>query len=81
MIKAVSIVCPIILTIGIITFLVGTFGNVSNNWTGVGIGTIMGAVFIFLMGVFFKTTEEMLEKTENEASITSTDNVIPFAKK
>lgn len=38
--------------------------------TGIGIGTIMGAVFIFLMGVFFVATEEMLEKSFKGIEVT-----------
>ena len=30
--------------------------------TGVGIGTIMGAVFIFVMGIFLVASEEMVTK-------------------
>ncbi len=63
---AVSYVCGTILTIGVITFLVGFFGNVSNAVAPIGIGTVMGAVFIFLMGNFFITTQEVLEKLGHE---------------
>ncbi|WP_409304293.1 hypothetical protein [Peribacillus sp. SCS-155] len=60
-VTAVSFVGVIILAIGIGLF---SFGFVSDysNVTGVGIGTVMGAVFIFLMGMFFAATGEMLEK-------------------
>jgi uncharacterized membrane protein len=32
--------------------------------TGIGIGTIMGAIFIFLMGVFLVISEEMVTNTK-----------------
>ncbi|WP_066318681.1 hypothetical protein [Bacillus sp. FJAT-29814] len=46
--------------------------SVSNSsaLTGIGIGTVIGAVFIFLMGIFFVATEEMLEKTFKGIPIT-----------
>ncbi len=53
-----------ILTIGISIFLYGFFISDYSAITGIGIGTIMGAIFIFLMGVFFVATEEMQEKTD-----------------
>ncbi|AGX05926.1 MULTISPECIES: hypothetical protein [Bacillaceae] len=53
-----------ILAAGILTFLAGFFANGSSLLTPIGIGMVIGAVFIFLMGIFFKATEEMLEKTE-----------------
>lgn len=52
-----------VLTIGIIIFSLGFFASGSSLLTGIGIGTVIGAVFIFLMGVFFIATEEMLEKS------------------
>ncbi|WP_318616449.1 hypothetical protein [Sporosarcina sp. YIM B06819] len=53
-----------ILTIGISIFLYGFFISNYSAITGIGIGTIMGAIFIFLMGVFFVATEEMQDKTD-----------------
>lgn len=81
--KAVKNLCGILLVIGVSTFLAGVFGNASSAWTGIGIGTVMGAVFIFLMGIFFTATQEMLDKTEKPSSISiaQNDNVIPFIKK
>jgi len=63
MLNAVKLVGGTILAIGILLFAIGFFGNGYMNLTPIGIGTIMGAVFIFLMGVFFVATEEMLKKT------------------
>ena len=53
-----------ILTIGISIFLYGFFISDYSAITGIGIGTVMGAIFIFLMGVFFVATEEMQEKRD-----------------
>lgn len=65
LLHAVSIVCGAILAIGILLFLVGFVGNGYMNFTPIGMGTIMGGIFIFLMGLFFVATEEMLEKTRS----------------
>ena len=64
MLNAVKIVGLTVLAIGISIFLYGFFVSDYSAITGVGIGTVMGAIFIFLMGVFFVVTEEMLEKTD-----------------
>ena len=61
--NAVKIVGYTLLTIGIPIFLYGFFISDYSIITGIGIGTVMGAIFIFLMGVFFVATEEMQEKT------------------
>lgn len=61
--NAVRIFGGITLIAGIILFCIGFFGSGSSPLTPIGIGTIMGAVFIFLMGVFFTVTEEMLERS------------------
>ena len=53
-----------ILAIGISIFLYGFFISNYSAVTAIGIGTIMGAIFIFLMGVFFVATEEMQEKRD-----------------
>lgn len=54
-----------ILTLGIVIFLYGFFVNDSNSLTGIGIGTVMGAVFIFLMGVFLVASEDMVTKIKH----------------
>ncbi|MEN1968795.1 hypothetical protein WMZ97_12070 [Lentibacillus sp. N15] len=53
-----------ILTVGIAIFLYGFMISDHSAVTGIGIGTVMGAIFIFLMGIFFVATEEMDRKTE-----------------
>ncbi|WP_066287561.1 hypothetical protein [Bacillus sp. FJAT-29937] len=53
-----------VLTIGLAIFLYGFFVSDYSIITGIGIGTVMGAIFIFLIGVFFVATEEMNEKTD-----------------
>ncbi|WP_026905907.1 hypothetical protein [Paucisalibacillus globulus] len=60
--RAVNILCGTLITIGIISFLYGYFGNDYNVITGVGIGITMGGVFIFIMGLFLVVTEEVVEK-------------------
>ena len=64
MLNAVKVVGLTVLAIGISIFLYGFFVSDYSAITGIGIGTVMGAIFIFLMGVFFVVTEEMLEKTD-----------------
>ncbi len=61
-IRAVKYTGAVILTAGILIFLYGFFISDRSLWTGVGIGTVMGAVFLFLMGVFFVGTEEKLKE-------------------
>ncbi|MDF2855909.1 MAG: hypothetical protein K0Q87_1760 [Neobacillus sp.] len=68
--NAVKYIGATILIIGMIIFSLGFFANGSSAMTGIGIGTIMGAVFIFLMGVFFVATEEMLEKSFKGIEVT-----------
>jgi hypothetical protein len=64
MLNAVKVVGFTLLVIGISIFLYGFFVSDYSTITGIGIGTVMGAIFIFLMGVFFVVTEEMLEKVD-----------------
>jgi membrane protein CcdC involved in cytochrome C biogenesis len=59
----VKILGSTVLSLGIIMFLLGVFASDFSILTSIGIGTVMGAVFIFLIGVFFVATEEMLSKT------------------
>jgi hypothetical protein len=59
----VKILGSTVLGIGIVMFLLGIFASDFKILTSIGIGTVMGAVFIFLIGVFFVATEEMLSKT------------------
>jgi hypothetical protein len=68
--NAVKYVGGTTLTIGIALFLLGLFESGSSLLTPIGIGTVMGAIFIFVMGVFFVATEEMLEKRQNRMQAT-----------
>lgn len=61
--NAVTYVGLTVLTIGILTFIAGIFVNGFSVLVPVGIGTSVGAVFIFLIGVFLVVTDEMLEKS------------------
>ncbi|MFD2630381.1 hypothetical protein [Oceanobacillus kapialis] len=59
--RAVKYTGAVVLVVGIVIFLYGFFVSDGGRWTAVGIGTVMGAVFLFLMGVFFVGTEEKLK--------------------
>lgn len=79
--NAVKNICGSLLILGVGIFLFGVFGNASSTLVGIGIGTVMGAVFIFLMGVFFTVTQELLDKAHKPAKVVRHDNVIPFVRK
>jgi hypothetical protein len=61
--NAVTYVGLTVLTIGILAFIAGIFVIGYNILVPIGIGTSVGAVFIFLIGVFLVVTDEMLEKS------------------
>jgi membrane protein CcdC involved in cytochrome C biogenesis len=67
----VKILGSTVLGLGIIMFLLGVFASDFSILTSIGIGTVMGAVFIFLIGIFFVATEEMLSKTTKGHQIIS----------
>ncbi|MBO0961682.1 hypothetical protein J1P26_18420 [Neobacillus sp. MM2021_6] len=69
--NTVKIFGGLLLAIGIATFFYSFFGNGYSNLTGIAIGIIVGAVFIFLMGIFFVVTEEMLKTTEKRIQFES----------
>ncbi|PLR95090.1 hypothetical protein [Bacillus sp. T33-2] len=69
-VNAVKVVGSIVLILGIAIFLFGYFVSEYSAPTGIGIGTIMGAVFIFLIGMFFAASEEMLEKRYKGVKVT-----------
>jgi len=60
MLNATRYVAGTVLTIGIAIFLYGAFVSDYSNVIGVGIGTVMGAVFIFLIGLILVASEEMI---------------------
>jgi uncharacterized membrane protein YczE len=62
LLNAVKIVGLMILTIGVIIFSLSFLVSDYKLLAPIGIGTVIGAVFIFLIGVFFVATEEMLNK-------------------
>ncbi|OCA91751.1 hypothetical protein A8F95_20275 [Bacillus wudalianchiensis] len=62
MLNATKYIGGTILAFGIITFLIGFFATDSSVLTPMGIGAVVGAVFVFLIGIFFVAAEEMLEK-------------------
>lgn len=61
--NAVTYVGLTVLTVGILAFITGIFVTGYNILVPIGIGTSVGAVFIFLIGVFLVVTDEMLEKS------------------
>jgi magnesium-transporting ATPase (P-type) len=65
LINTVKYVCGTVLIIGIVIFLYGFFVSDYGVVTGIGIGTVMGSIFIFLMGVFLVASEEMVTKIQN----------------
>ncbi|MDF0728088.1 hypothetical protein PY093_15570 [Cytobacillus sp. S13-E01] len=62
---ALKYISGTILAIGLIFLSFGLLESGYNYLAPIGIGTIVGAVFIFLMGIFFVATEEMLGKMSN----------------
>ena len=60
MLHATKFVGAALLTIGIAVFLYGTFVNEYNTVMGIGIGIVMGAVFIFIIGMILVASEEMV---------------------
>jgi len=68
--NAVKYVGGTILALGILIFIVGFTASGYSYLTPIGIGTVMGAIFIFLMGVFFVASEEMLEKQNRGVIVT-----------
>lgn len=68
--NAVKYVGGSALIFGIVSFLFGFLVSDYSYFTGIGIGASIGAVFIFLMGVFFVVTEEMTEKAYKGINVT-----------
>ena len=60
MLHATKYVGATLLTIGIAIFLYGALISEFSTAIGVGIGVVMGAVFIFLIGMILVASEEML---------------------
>ncbi|ALC86817.1 MULTISPECIES: hypothetical protein [Bacillaceae] len=60
MLHATKFVGAILLTVGIATFLYGSLISEYSTVMGVGIGIVMGAVFIFLIGMILVASEEMV---------------------
>ncbi|WP_225986139.1 hypothetical protein [Psychrobacillus glaciei] len=72
MLNATRYVGGTLLSIGIAIFLYGIFISEYNAVMGVGIGTVMGAVFIFLIGMFLIASEEMVvnsRKSKKESAV------------
>ncbi len=69
LLNATKYVGAILLTMGIAIFLYGFFVSDYRPVIGVGIGTVMGAVFIFLMGMFLVASEEMVTNCKQAKKI------------
>ncbi len=63
LLSAVKLTGGILLAIGAILFALGMSGGGYTTLIPIGIGAAIGAVFIFIMGIFFAATEELLERT------------------
>ena len=63
MMNATRIFGAITLALGTAIFIYGMIVSDYVMITGIGVGTIMGAVFIFLIGMFLIATEEILNKS------------------
>jgi hypothetical protein len=61
--NAVRAVSISLLTIGVVILTLSLLSIHSSTMTAVGIGTVSGAVVIFLMGVFFAVTDEVIGKS------------------
>ncbi|MFJ7826056.1 hypothetical protein [Psychrobacillus sp. NPDC096623] len=60
MLHATKYVGATLLTIGIAIFLYGALISGLSTAIGIGIGVVMGAVFIFLIGMILVASEEMI---------------------
>ena len=63
MMNATRIFGAVTLALGTAIFIYGMIVSDYVMITGIGVGTIMGAVFIFLIGMFLIATEEMVNKS------------------
>lgn len=64
--QTVKLLGGTLICIGLSTFLTGLFVSKGEILAAIGAGTIVGAVFIFLMGIFFVASEEVVEKTQQK---------------
>ena len=64
--NAVKVVGGTVLTLGIILFIIGFSVSTYSMLAPIGIGTIVGSVFIFVMGVFLVVTEEMVTRSKDD---------------
>ena len=68
MMNATRIFGAVTLALGTAIFIYGMIVSDYGMITGIGVGTVMGAVFIFLIGMFLIATEEMLNKSHNKTA-------------
>lgn len=64
--NAVKYICGTLVFLGIAIFSYGVYVSDYQGLVGIGVGAVMSAAFIWIMGVFLVATEEMINK-EHEA--------------
>ncbi|WP_367617652.1 hypothetical protein [Salirhabdus salicampi] len=66
--NAVKITGATVIMIGMILLLFGLTGSGYSLLVPIGIGTVTGAVFIFIMGVFLVASEEVVKRNQEAKS-------------
>lgn len=62
MLNAVKYICGTLVFLGIAIFSYGVYVSDYQELVGIGVGTVMSAAFIWIMGTFLVVTEEMIHK-------------------
>lgn len=65
LLRAVKYICGTLVLLGIAIFAFGFYASDYQGLVGIGVGTVMSAAFIWIMGVFLVATEEMISKGKN----------------
>lgn len=60
--RAVKYICGTLVLLGIALFGLGIYVSDYQGLVGIGVGAVMSATFIWIMGVFLVATEEMIGK-------------------
>ncbi|WP_405097060.1 hypothetical protein [Oceanobacillus sp. FSL H7-0719] len=66
--RAVKYICGTLVLLGIAIFAFGVYVGDYQGIVGIGIGSVMSAAFIWIMGVFLVATEEMISKGKKSIS-------------
>ncbi|WP_102336121.1 hypothetical protein [Salimicrobium jeotgali] len=64
--NTVQYVGATLLIIGTVTFLLSIMGLGDRTLTMIGVGLVMGSVFIFMMGLFLSLSEELTVRYKKE---------------